>query len=180
MEQGNNNSGSRCKFANENDLSYKLSQCNTCGHCNCCHIAPPFLTPEECQAIQKCTDKPVEEFAILKTDGNEVFYVMRQGQDKRCVFFDGSKLQCNIYPVRPLDCRLFPLDICYDGQKFRWVMYNDFCKIKVDKSKLLSMVDSIEHEVLSKLKPYLKDYSTLLPEPYLQGKWTEICEVNEL
>lgn len=40
---------------------------------------------------------------------------------------------CEIYPVRPLDCRLFPFDIIEDDEgELQWIVYTNLCPVDFD------------------------------------------------
>ena len=41
-----------------------------------------------------------------------------------CPFFSKALGVCEIYPVRPVDCRLFPLDLALRDGRCWWVVYN--------------------------------------------------------
>ncbi len=51
-----------------------------------------------------------------------------------CIFYKNNK--CQIYNVRPLDCRLFPLDIFKLGNNFHWLIYDTFCHQPFDYEML--------------------------------------------
>ena len=48
-----------------------------------------------------------------------------------CLFHRAG--QCEVYQVRPLDCRMFPFDIIEDEDgKLRWIVYADLCPVDFD------------------------------------------------
>jgi len=54
----------------------------------------------------------VEDFATMYLRKVKHRYSLTEKQigenDRACIFFNESKEQCMIYPVRPLQCRTFP------------------------------------------------------------------------
>ena len=75
-----------------------------------------------------------------------------------CIFFDSTNGKCGIHAVRPVDCRLFPLDIQKVDGKYYWIMYNyKHCKLDdEDQSQLLAY----RSKALSLLGNEIKDYAT--------------------
>ena len=169
----------KVRLANDDYLSFMPTPCDSCTN-NCCQMELPFLTYEECQLIHQTTNMPVERFAVLRENGDSLFYAMKQNQDNGCVFYDESEKKCLIYLIRPLDCRLFPFDIYHDGKKMIWVIYEGHCGPIENKSTLVNMLDSIEQGVLSKLGPYLYGYSKLPTTWDQRGKCIPLREVNNL
>ena len=48
-----------------------------------------------------------------------------------CYFHKNGR--CEIYPVRPLDCRFFPFDIIEDDEgDLRWIVYTELCPVNFD------------------------------------------------
>ena len=80
-------------------------RCIRCG--TCCQETEMLLSTEDITRLEKegysktffvCFDK--EGYAILRN---------RQGH---CVFYNPEKMRCNVYAVRPLGCRIYP--VIYD------------------------------------------------------------------
>lgn len=83
-------------------------KCTECG--KCCTGAPGFvwLTLEEMEAIAKFLDIPLDLFKrkYVKMRNNRYSLIEKKSQNNACVFLEGKK--CQIYPVRPNQCRTFP------------------------------------------------------------------------
>ena len=87
---------------------------------------------EEIEQIEKHSGVDREEFLqIGRYPEDGPYQTLKHEGDEGCFFF--KKGRCEIYPVRPLDCRLFPFDIIEDDDgKLRWILYTDLCPIKFD------------------------------------------------
>lgn len=55
-----------------------------------------------------------------------------------------KKGYCSIYPSRPLDCRLFPLDIVEERGKFYWCIYTVCPKYNSIRGKLEPLLPVLE------------------------------------
>lgn len=81
-------------------------ECQRCGAC--CTGAPGYVwvTDEETDAIARFLGVPREEFArkYLRRAGSRDSLI--ELSDGRCIFYMGDF--CQIYPVRPSQCRTFP------------------------------------------------------------------------
>ena len=76
---------------------------------------------------------------------------MRAGKGG-CHFYTEGR--CAIYHVRPLDCRLFPLDIIEVGEhKFVWIAYTRFCPVKFDAFELLEQAKHLIPQLKGLLVP---------------------------
>lgn len=86
-------------------LSFRCTQCG-----NCCTGAPGvvWVTPDEIQAIADHLGKTTGEVKLEHTRlfGGRVS--LREFANGDCTFFDGATRGCQIYPVRPVQCRTWP------------------------------------------------------------------------
>lgn len=82
-----------------------------CGDCSgqCCEM--PWLTKEEFRLADQFPD-------AIKFVGETAFLL---NHDK-CPFLDRNG-KCKIYEMRPLDCRLFPLDIIEENGEYFWCVF---------------------------------------------------------
>ena len=82
--------------------------CLACGRC--CRGEPGaiFVTPEEEQALAAFHSIELEEFRRRFETGRWGSPSLREKERGECVFFSSPENRCSVYPLRPLQCRLFP------------------------------------------------------------------------
>lgn len=109
--------------------------CSRCSqHNNCCvrtrhaigEVASPPLLPHEGLEIAETTGLAIEEFTEETTPSGNGLAIKRI--DSGCFFYRDGK--CNIYSVRPFDCRIFPFDIREVAGELHWVVYTDLCPVR--------------------------------------------------
>jgi Fe-S-cluster containining protein len=89
---------------------------SACARCNgaCCRGESGYIWVkyDEIEAIAKFVNLSLEEFATIYLRRVKHRYSLREKKlgenDFACVFFDETKQRCEIYPVRPQQCRTFP------------------------------------------------------------------------
>jgi Fe-S-cluster containining protein len=83
-------------------------ECTRCGHC--CTGAPGFVWVNEAEiaAIAAHRNESLDRFTALYTRQVGRRVSLREKANGDCVFFDRAK-GCTIYPVRPRQCRTWPL-----------------------------------------------------------------------
>ena len=98
--------------------------------------------------------------------------LMRTGKGG-CHFYREGK--CAIYRVRPLDCRLFPLDIIeVEEHKFVWIAYTRFCPVEFDPFELLEQAKHLIPQLGDNIVSYARaETPGLDKEPYI-----EVCDVH--
>jgi len=138
-----------------NKYEGSFSFCKMCQKdINCCvritpggRIGNPILFKEDINRIEKFTKNDKNTFSNVPLDSNSVIRSMKSNENG-CHF--SQKGDCTIYPVRPLDCRLFPIDIKekIDGSLI-WIAYTAICPVTYDIQKCWG------HAKL--LLPYLKN-----------------------
>jgi len=82
--------------------------CTQCG--NCCTGSTGFVwvTEDDLLAIAEYLDKPIGEVRLLHTRPAKGKTSLREYPNGDCIYFDGNKRGCTIYPVRPIQCRTWP------------------------------------------------------------------------
>ncbi len=82
--------------------------CLGCGRC--CRGEPGaiFYTPAEEERIARFLSFSVEEFRRRYTTSRWEAPSLSEKKNGECILYDGASDRCAIYPVRPLQCRLFP------------------------------------------------------------------------
>ena len=145
-----------------------LDACRGCSGSNCCgrlrqggKLEPPFLTARDVMQIQEATGLPRRKFSqerLNPATGNTVLF-MATRNNKGCIFFNKADGSCGIHSSRPLDCRLFPLDVEAVGGQFYWVRHNyEHCDLsRADRKRLLRY----GREALPYLEADLNDYGTV-------------------
>jgi Fe-S-cluster containining protein len=145
----------------------QLKACRECPSSSvCCSVATrggsiesPYLLPSDVTNISGALGVEPEAFIERRTNtstGNEVAFV-KSNATKGCRFHDSATGRCAIYGVRPLDCRLFPLDIAYLKGAYHWILWN-YCTITDDDLKMLL---AFGNSILPLLAHNLRDYATV-------------------
>lgn len=144
----------------------KINACKQCSGINCCgileeggNLEPPYLTNFDIQKIEYFTGLLKGQFATERINpltGN-LIYKMRIKPNQGCIFFDQNEGKCEIFSYRPMDCRLFPLDIEFFNETYYWALFKYGCDIsQTDLDHLLNYKDI----ALKILGDELHDYAT--------------------
>lgn len=119
-----------------------IPMCATCPSAyNCCSrvnaehgVDPPVVFPGEVSRIEGLTKLDPESFALRDPSGH---YRWLKSTPTGCVFLSGGK--CQVYEARPLDCRLFPLDVVrLRTGRIAWIAYTSVCPQEFDPNPLLA------------------------------------------
>ena len=159
---------------------FSLAVCDGCRGPNCCEIEPPFLTRNDINNVACSTGLMPDQFAEESLSiENKVFYQMRKGKTQRCHFYDQPSRKCGIYESRPIDCRLFPLDIIKIQQTFAWIMYSS-CPVETPllMAAALEMVASAVEKLLPLLANDIAIYANLPTSGLKSGKWIYVRDVQ--
>ena len=98
----------------------------------------PVLLSSEASLVAGRLNQSTEEFSRNVGDG--VFRQIRS--EDGCAFFVGGR--CQIYEDRPIDCRLFPVDIReQDDGTLIWIVYTRLCPSGLDRSGLLDHAERL-------------------------------------
>ena len=124
-------------------------------HANCCtgkNVDLPVLTPSDVDRIARATG--LEPVAFSKETGTALRTMRAHGHG--CFFYEDGR--CSIYDSRPVDCRMYPFDICLDETgALVWVLHEATCPIPVDARSYLNKVQSLASE----LGTHLYDFASL-------------------
>ena len=114
--------------------------CHQCpSNKNCCtrmrkntSIDNAIVFNEEIDQIEKYSGKSRKDFLQIGRYPEEgPFQTLKHEGASGCYFHKNGR--CEIYPVRPLDCRFFPFDIIEDEEdNLRWIIYTDLCPVDFD------------------------------------------------
>jgi hypothetical protein len=91
---------------------------------------------------------------------------MRTSNFGGCVFFNRKTGLCEIYDCRPVDCRLFPLDIRWINDRYYWALFR-YPKCHASIMDDLNRLLDFREQALSYLHDELMDYATL-PVPGME------------
>jgi len=98
---------------------------------NCCvrkrhgleEVASPPLFPSEARNIAAKTGLQVDEFSEGYPQSGCGIVIKRT--EAGCFFYKNGR--CEIYSIRPFDCKIFPFDIIRHNSTLHWIMYVDLC-----------------------------------------------------
>jgi Fe-S-cluster containining protein len=145
---------------------------------NCCSrvhtpngVDPPIAFAREIDAIAQATNNKPDNFSVLDDIGS---FRWLKSTSSGCFFFRSGR--CAIYSLRPLDCRLFPLDIGHspDG-RLVWIAYKSVCPSGFDPLPLLASARAFLRISLNELLDYATAKKPLLD----QHDCIELCEVTQ-
>ncbi|MRJ06779.1 MAG: zinc/iron-chelating domain-containing protein [Epsilonproteobacteria bacterium] len=103
-------------------FKFDPSKCEECGG-KCCTGAPGYIwvSEEESEKIAHFLQMEPAEFReryTRRAEGKISLIEYRLGVNNyACIFFDKKSGKCQIYPVRPIQCRTYPF---WDIFKERW------------------------------------------------------------
>jgi Fe-S-cluster containining protein len=106
-----------------------------CARCpsnnNCCvrkrhgleEVASPPLFSSEAKNIAAKTGLHIDDFSEGYPQSGCGIVVKRT--EAGCYFYKNGR--CEIYSMRPFDCKIFPFDIIRHDETLHWIMYDDLC-----------------------------------------------------
>ena len=147
-----------------------LAFCASCpASNNCCSrvrhggaVEAPVLLGEETHRIAKRTGQKVTAFSRDLGDG-----IFRQVlSETGCAFFANGR--CGIYEDRPIDCRLFPVDIFeQDDGRLVWIVYTRLCPMGIDRAGLLDHAERLLPALEGRARGYARvEARGMDAEPY--------------
>lgn len=136
-----------------------------CHECRgqCCHM--PWLSKDEFHLADKFPDS-------INLIGDTAFFL----DHDRCTFLD-KQGKCKIYDIRPLDCRLFPLDIIEEDGEYYWCVFTTCPNWQKMKELLEPLIPLLEDKINSSLwRQFLKQIAVTKEEylPYKSGQYVTI------
>jgi uncharacterized protein len=92
-----------------------------CSHCGvCCTETEMMLSQKDIARLKKMG---FEQDFFVRMDRQG--YALLKNRDGYCVFYNLDKRRCDIYPNRPVGCRVYP--VIFDEDKGE-VIFDDICK----------------------------------------------------
>lgn len=136
-----------------------------CRECRgqCCHM--PWLAQDELHLAGKFPDS-------INLIGDTAFFL----DHDRCTFLD-KQGKCKIYDIRPLDCRLFPLDIIEQDGEYYWCVFTTCPNWQRMKELLEPLIPLLEEKINSSLwQQFSKQIAVTKEEymPYKNGQYVTI------
>jgi hypothetical protein len=129
----------------------EFSECNGCT--KCCFF--PWLLKEEHQVQVRNFGKE----GIRKIDG--VSFIL---DETHCKFAKDGK--CHAYASRPLDCRLFPLDIIEENGKYYWCIFTICPKHEEIRQKLIALIPKMEMLITDEIFEQYKEQIAITKKAY--------------
>jgi len=144
-----------------------IDACRDCSGLHCCGICseggviePPYLARYDIEKIEYFTGLKKEQFANEKKNpvtGNTMFTIKTK-ENEGCLFFDEEYGKCRIHSYRPMDCRLFPLDIRMREGNYCWALFK-YKRCRIKKHDIISLLEFRDKALLI-LGDELRDYAT--------------------
>jgi len=108
----------------QDGLAFECSQCG-----DCCTGGPGYVwvNDAEIEAMAKQTDMTVEQFETTFVRQIGLRKSLREYTNHDCVFLDKETRGCNIYEVRPRQCRTWPFWDSNIRTPEDWQATCDFC-----------------------------------------------------
>ncbi len=127
-----------------------IFQCQQCGEC-CTGFGGTYVTDKDIEKIAGYINIETEKFISKFCDLSGTRYVLSQGENEKCIFFDMEK-QCTIHPVKPYMCRAWPFIQAVVKHPENWNAMASACPgMKKDiPEKILKKIVSEELKKLSK------------------------------
>ena len=122
----------------------------------CCQM--PWLTQDELQIAKQFPDS-------IKFIGETAFIL----DHDKCAFLDREG-KCRIYEMRPLDCRLFPLDIIEEDGEYYWCVFTTCPNWQQMREILEPLIPALENKINPSLWRQFREQIEVTKEEYLPYK----------
>lgn len=132
----------------------KFLECDGCSLC--CYF--PWLLREE-------YDPHLEVFGKDIKDIEGVAFIL---DESRCKYAVNNR--CGLYSDRPLDCRLFPLDIIEVDDEYWWCIFTICPKHEDIKKKLIPLIPKLENSITAEMFEQYKKQISITKKIYLPYK----------
>jgi len=111
-----------------NLLQDKFSYKNLCGNCSskpcCSDFAAPMLFMDDLKKLKEIDKLDSRFVKELMIDNKPLKIIKKKENSNTCILWDEKKNACSIYEHRPYDCRMFPFDIDWVDDEYRWIIYS--------------------------------------------------------
>lgn len=160
-----------------------LDACRNCSGSKCCGnirhggtIEPPFLTSFDVERIARFAGLKPDDFSdeiVNPHTGNPVRFLKTTSKEG-CHFLEAGR--CNIHDLRPIDCRLFPLDVKQVASEMKWVIY-DYRHCELTKRDIGLLMEQ-RAPALELLGGELLDYATVPTPGMMEIQYKVIAPVD--
>lgn len=127
----------------------------------CCQM--PWLADDEQHLAQRFPE-------AINFVGETAFFL----NHKCCAFLERRTGKCRIYDIRPLDCRLFPLDIVEEGGEYYWCVFTTCPNWEKMRELFEPFIPLLENKIDSSLwRQFRKQIAVTKEEypPYKNGQY---------
>ena len=158
--------------------------CSACvGKFNCCCNDPkidmPILLPFEANNISVKLRRPIDSFAIKRTDNLYQMKRVENSETRECILFQNNA--CSIYSMRPSDCRLFPFDFKEFAGEYWLICYNEVCPALPTNMNELETCAYHVKPILELMLPYLSECSSPVFNPRLEKQnYIKLFPINKM
>jgi hypothetical protein len=109
------------------------------------------IFPAEVEVIKTHTGLGADSFSEPCGKGSVNWILSNEGG---CYFCRDGK--CDIYPVRPLDCRLFPWDIAEEDGRLVLIVHDTICPVKFRPEQYIGQIGNLIREFGEQLLTYAR------------------------
>ena len=117
--------------------------CQECGAC-CKGFGGTYVSENDIKKISTFIDTDQKIFLDKYCTMSGSKYVLIQGKDGNCIFFDKEK-QCTIHPVKPYMCKAWPFIKTIVSNPENWDAMAGSCP---------GMKKDVEHDIIKKIVAY--------------------------
>lgn len=140
-----------------------FSECDGCS--KCCYF--PWLLKEEYNPHLDNFGKTVKEI-------DSVAFIM---DFTACKY--AKENRCHLYEDRPLDCRLFPLDIIEENGKYWWCIFTICSKHKEIREKLIPLIPKLKAVITPEIFEQYKKQIALTKKIYPPYRLKQYEKIRE-
>lgn len=158
------------------------SLCGSCNHKNCCtDSAVPLVFENDLKKILSKNPDHTKNLKIKNVNGIQVNTIKKKENSTECVFWDGQTGKCQIYDVRPIDCKLYPFDIMKIDNIYHWIVYS--CNKESDWKWSEDHLQSLENDesfkdLLKNLDVFSDHTDMILPDESEKTPYAVLRKVN--
>jgi Fe-S-cluster containining protein len=88
------------------------------------------LYPSDLARLKNAGKSEDEFLKNIRINGTTIKTIKKKENSTTCTFWDEEKRLCSIYNNRPFDCKMFPFDIVWTDNEYRWIVYS--CNLERD------------------------------------------------
>jgi Fe-S-cluster containining protein len=130
--------------------------CGSCTHQGCCtNFASPLVFEKDLENLKQINKDTSNYIKNIYINNHKIMAIRKKDGTNNCIFWDDDGKKCGIYKNRPFDCSLFPFDIHFINDRYRWVVYfsnsqsnwnwtEDYLKIFESDPRFQDIISNIE------------------------------------